>query len=79
METIRDLYAAALEEKQTLLKDIIELLVIEKKKMNWSDPLDRIYEFIIPPEGKRQAWNQRYREELARMKAKRERGKVRHG
>jgi hypothetical protein len=72
MKTIRDLYAAALEEKQNLLKDIIDLLVIEKKKIDWNDPLDRIYEFIIPPERKSEAWNQRYREELAKMKAKRE-------
>lgn len=74
MKTIRDLYAAALEDKQILLKDIIDLLVIEKKKMDWGDPIDRIYEFINPPEGKRKVWNQRYREELSRMKH--ERGKT---
>jgi hypothetical protein len=79
MKTIRDLYAAALEERLTLLKDIIELLVIEKKKMDWSDPIDRIYEFIKPPDGKKEAWNHRYKEELAKMKAKREEGNVRHG
>lgn len=68
MKSIRDLYAAALEEKQTLLKDIIVLLVIEKKKMAWSDPIDRIYEFIDPPDEKKDLWNQHFKESLTEMR-----------
>lgn len=68
MKSIRDLYAAALEEKQTLLKDIIVLLVIEKKKMDWSDPIDRIYEFIDPPDENKELWNQHFKESLTEMR-----------
>jgi hypothetical protein len=70
MDTIRDLYADSLDHKETLLGQIVELLVVEKKVLAWDEPLERIYDFITPPPGKKDAWNQRYREELKEMNEK---------
>jgi hypothetical protein len=70
MDTIRDLYIAALDHKQKLLEQIIELLVIEKKVLQWDEPMERIYDFIDPPPEKKETWNQRFKEALKEMAEK---------
>jgi hypothetical protein len=73
MKNIKDLYAAALEEKETLLKNIIELLVFYKKVLKMDDPIESLIKLLTPPPGKEELWNQRYLEALKEMKEERER------
>jgi hypothetical protein len=75
MVTIRDYYAAAIVDKKTLLKEMIELIVFEKGLMTLEQPMEDFKQrFLCPPDGKADAWNQRYREALTEMREKKLKG-----
>lgn len=77
MKTIRDYYAACIEYREVLLKEIIELIVFEKKLMTLDQPMNELMDkYLTPPVGKGEAWDKRFIEALAEMRAKKERVRI---
>lgn len=71
MKTIRDYYNQAILQNETLLAELINLIIKEKKLMNMDDDMELFRQkFLNPPAHLKEAWNKRYREGLEEMRKK---------
>lgn len=72
MRTIRDLYNDSIEYQQTILREIIELLVIEKGVLSFEDTEQQLFEKFLnaKTESYKKRLNRRYRECLEDMRRK---------
>lgn len=78
MQTVRELYNQSIKFKETILIEIIELLVMEKEVLSLDDTVQHMFEKFLTPKSEehKERLNRRYRECLEEMRKKR--GTVRY-